>query len=114
MLKKRLKPRQLPEETGSLFLSGLVNPALVVNALQDPHYFTRLLDPPIMSLAIRSLRNRLTDIRKCVGKKPVTIVVMPSFGCLRFGYAIWKEIRIYGRSTPFDVRFRHTIKKRSR
>ena len=87
----------LPEETKSLFLSGEVNPALIVNALQDPHYFTRLLDPPIMSLALQSLRKRLTDIRKCVGEKPVTIVILPSF------VLVSEEALQYGKKFGFST-----------
>lgn len=99
----------MPEETRSLFLSGEVNPALVVYALQDPNYFTRLLDPPIMSLSLTSLRKRLEAIRHCTGKKPVTIVVMPSFVLVsdsalqygkKFGFAVDSRLLTFDFDSP--------------
>lgn len=72
-LKQLLSPEVLDD-----FLHGKINPTFVRFAVDDKDYIIKMLNPDARSAAVLAYRNQFKNILSCAGKRPVTVIFLPS------------------------------------
>jgi hypothetical protein len=74
------------------YLSGRLNPGLIITAYQEPNYTIAMLDPINLDEALRGMDIRLRRFReRCTGSTPVVFVMLPTSSLVSVSFMEYRK-----------------------